>query len=117
MNTVSYLKKLAREAIRTESPCEIGYATYLGNVLRIDALPMDVPLDMVHIPAKMKKIEGKLTCALIEGEGVEIEGSGTVRSIKLTDVPVTITMDMTPGDHVLVMRHAGGQKFTVLDKY
>lgn len=117
MNTVNFMRKLAQEAIRIESPCDIIYATHLGNALRIDALPIDLPLDMVHIPAKMQKIEGKMTCTLTEGEGVEIEGGGSVRSIKLTDVPVTITMEITPGDHVLVARHAGGQKFTVLDKY
>ncbi len=117
MNTISFIKHIAREAIRTESPCDIIYATWLGNALRIDALPIDVPPDMVHIPARMRKIEGKMTCELTEGEGVEIVGSGTVRSIKLTDVPVTIALDITPGDHMLVARHAGGQRFTVLDKY
>ncbi len=117
MNTVSFIKQVAREAIRTESPCDIIYATYLGNALRIDALPIDLPLNMVHIPAKMQKIEGKMTCTLTEGEGVEIEGSGDVRSIKLTDVPVTITLEMKPGDHVLAARHGGGQRFTILDKY
>lgn len=117
MNTINFIKHIAREAIRTESPCDIIYATWLGNALRIDALPIDVPLDMVHIPAKMQEIEGKMTCELIEGEGVEIEGSGTVRSIKLTDVPVTITLEMKPGDHVLAARHSGGQRFSILDKY
>ena len=117
MNTVNFMRKLAQEAIRIESPCDIIYATWLGNTLRIDALPIDLPPQMVHVPVKMKKIEGKMTCELKEGEGVEIEGSGTVRSIKMTDVPVTITMEMTPGDHVLAARHAGGQRFTILDKY
>ncbi|MEA5135272.1 MAG: DUF2577 family protein [Candidatus Fimivivens sp.] len=117
MNTIRLLRQIARDAIRTEGPCDIIYATYLGNALRIDALPLDLPLDMVNIPSKMQKIEGKITCALKEGEGVEIEGSGSVRSIKLTDVPVTITLELKPGDHVLAARHKGGQKFTILDKY
>ena len=117
MNTVNFMRKLAQEAIRIQSPCDIIYATFLGNALRIDALPIDVPLDMVHIPAKMQKIEGKMTCTLTEGGGVEIEGGGDMRSIRLTDVPVTIALEMKPGEHVLAARHNGGQRFTVLDKY
>ncbi|HWP51794.1 MAG TPA: DUF2577 family protein [Clostridia bacterium] len=117
MNTVNLIKQISREAIRTQSPCDIIYATYLGNALRIDALPLDLPLNMVNIPAKMQKIEGKMTCELKEGNGVEIEGSGSVRSIKLTDVPVTITLELMPGDHVIAARHGGGQRFTILDKY
>ena len=118
MNTIQFIQKVAREAVEQAKPCDVIYARWTdNNMMRIDALPVDVPMEMVHIPARMKKIEGKMTCELIEGEGVEIEGSGSVRRIKLTDVPVTITMEMTPGDHLLVARHAGGQKFTVLDKY
>ncbi len=117
MNIIQFIQKVAREAVEQARPCDIIYATKTEDALRIDALPIDVPMDMVHIPTKMKKIEGKMTCELIEGEGVEIEGSGSMRSIKLTDVPVAITMEMTPGDRLLVLRHAGGQRFTVLDKY
>lgn len=115
--TMQLLQKIARDTIRVDRPCDIIYATYLGNALRIDALPLDLPLNMVNIPAKMKKIEGKMTCTLTEGDGVEIEGDGSVRSIKLTDVPVTIAVALQPGDHVLAARHGGGQRFTILDKY
>lgn len=116
MNTIRLLRQIAREAIQTESPCDIIHATYLGDALRIDALPLDLPLDMVNIPPKLQRIEGKMTCTLKEGEGVEIEGSGEVRSIKLTDVPVTITLELKPGDKVIAARHSGGQQFTILDR-
>lgn len=116
MNVIQLLRDISREAIRKDSPCDVVYATYLGNALRIDALPIDVPLDMVDIPFSMQKIEGTISCELNEGEGVEIEGSGNVKKIKLTDVPITITTGLKPGDHVIAARQQGGQKFSIIDK-
>ena len=117
MKAITLLKELSREAIQQRNPCDVIYATYMGNALRIDALPIDVPLDMVNIPPALQKIEGTITCEMTEGEGVEIVSSGDVRSIKLTKVPVTIETGLNPGDHVIAARHQGGQQFSILHKY
>ena len=85
--------------------------------MRIDALPLDLPMDMIEIPPSLQSFEATMSCELTEGQGVEITGSGDVRQIKLTDVPVTVTRGgLKAGDKGSLLRHYGGQKFTVLDK-
>lgn len=40
-----------------------------------------------------------------------------MRKVKLTDAPVTVTRGgLKAGDKVTLLRHEGGQKFTVIEK-
>lgn len=116
MELISAIKDVVHAVLASEPFVEVMYATYTGTALRIDALPLDVPLDMVDIPPSLQTVEATMSCELTEGEGVEITGSGGVTKIKLTNVPVKITRGLKAGDHVTVVRHYGGQKFSILDK-
>lgn len=116
MDLFTAIRDVVHEILRVEPLTRVQYGTFTGTHMRIDALPLDLPMDMIEIPPSLKSFEATMSCELTEGQGVEIEGSGSVRKIKLTDVPVTITRGLKPGDKVTLLRHNGGQKFSVLDK-
>ncbi|WMJ83478.1 DUF2577 family protein [Oscillospiraceae bacterium LTW-04] len=116
MDLFTAIRDVVHEILRVEPLTRVQYGTYTGTVMRIDALPLDIPMDMIEIPPSLQTIEATISCELTEGQGVEITGTGTVRKIKLTDVPVTITRGLKPGDKVTLLRHCGGQRFSVLDK-
>lgn len=91
--------------------------TYTVTAMRIDALPLDTPMDMVDIPGVFRKIEGTMTCTITNGHGAEINSYGDIQSIKLTDVPITIACELTLGDKVAALiQHYGGQRFSLLGK-
>lgn len=116
MDLFTVIQDIVHEVLRVEPLTRVQYGTYTGTHMRIDALPLDLPMDMIEIPPSLKTFEATMSCELTEGQGVEMTGGGDVRKIKLTDVPVTITRGLKPGDKVTLLRHNGGQKFSVLDK-
>lgn len=116
MELISAIKDVVHAVLASEPSVKVMYATYTGSAFRIDALPLDVPIDMVDIPPSLQTVDAKISCELTEGEGVEITGGTGAKKIKLTDVPVKITRELKAGDHVTVVRHYGGQRFSVLDK-
>ncbi len=116
MDMLSVVEDIVHEILRVEPLTRVQYGTFTGTHMRIDALPLDLPMDMIEIPPSLQSFEATMSCALTEGQGVEITGSGSVRKITLTDVPVTLTRGLKPGNKVTLLRHNGGQKFTVLDK-
>lgn len=116
MDLFTAIRDVVQEILRVEPLTRVQYGTYTGTAMRIDALPLDIPMSMIDIPPSLQTVEATMSCTLTEGQGVEITGSGDVRQIKLTDVPVTITRGLKPGDKVTLLRHSGGQRFSVLDK-
>ena len=116
MDLFTAIRDVVHEILRVEPLTRVQYGTYTGSAMRIDALPLDIPMDMIDIPPSLQTFEATMSCELTEGAGVEITGSGTVQKIRLTDVPVTITRGLKPGDKVTLLRHSGGQRFSVLDK-
>ena len=116
MDLFTAIRDVVQEILRVEPLTRVQYGTYTGTAMRLDALPLDIPLNMIDIPPSLQTIEATMSCELTEGQGVEITGSGNVRKIKLTEVPVTLTRGLKPGDKVTLLRHSGGQRFSVLDK-
>lgn len=116
MDLFTAIRDIVHEILRVEPLTRVQYGTFTGTHMRIDALPLDLPMDMIEIPPALQSFEATMSCELTEGQGVEIEGSGSVRKITLTDVPVTLTRGLKPGDKVTLLRHYGGQRFTVLEK-
>lgn len=116
MDLFTAITKIVHEILRVEPLTRVQYGVYTGTGMRIDALPLDIPMSMIDIPLSLQTFEATMSCTLTEGEGVEITGSGDMRQIKLTDVPVTLTRGLKPGDKVTLLRHYGGQRFSVLDK-
>ena len=116
MDLYTAIRDIVHAVLEKQPATRVMYGTYTGSAIRIDALPLDLPMEMIDIPPALQKLEAKLSCTLTEGEGVEITGSGDIRQITLTDVPVTLTRGLAPGDHVTLVRHYGGQRFTVLEK-
>ena len=117
MDMLSVIEDIVYEILQNELRTRVQYGTFTGTHMRIDALPLDVPMDMVEVPPSLQSYEATISCELTEGAGVEIEGSGDMRKVKLTDAPVTVTRGgLKAGDKVTLLRHEGGQKFTVLEK-
>ena len=116
MDTFTAIRDIVHAILEKQPSTRVMYGTYTGSAMRIDALPLDLPMEMIDIPPALQKLEAKMSCTLTEGEGVTISSSGDIRQIILTDVPVTLTRGLEPGDHVTLVRHFGGQRFTVLEK-
>lgn len=117
MDLFTAIRDVVHEILRVEPLTRVQYGTFTGTHMRIDALPLDLPMSFIEIPSALQSFEATISCELTEGDGVEIEGSGSVRKIKLTDAPVTVKRGgLKAGDKVTLLRHSGGQKFTVLDK-
>ncbi len=114
------IKQIVSEYLENEGMTDLVYGTYTGSALRLDGKPLEIPLDMVDIPQHLQKLEAKLSATITEGIEIEPEEGSppltTIKSIKLTDVPVTLQTGLTAGQKVAAVQQRGSQRYSIIDR-
>ena len=103
MDLHSQIKEIAKKEYASENPCDVMYATYLGDSLKLDGKPLAVPLGMVDVPKHLTDYD-------VEVQQVE---NGLLIGERLT---YRIFNALKPGDRVGVVQKFGAQKFLITDR-
>lgn len=90
---------------------ELLYATWLGDRLRIDSLPVDIPAEMVDIDEGLLEHEVCITMQI----PAQITQNGS--DITLENAKATVGGRLKAGDKVYALRHDGGKRFSVIGIY
>jgi len=114
------IKGIVKDYIDNENISDLVYATYTGAGLKIDNKPLPVDMDMVDVPMNLQTVSATINANLTSGFEVVAKDENnrpvTVESIKLTNVPVTITMGLVAGDRVAVVQKKGAQKYAIIGR-
>ena len=99
---------------RANSPrgegCELIYATWLGDRLRVDSLPIDIPAEMVDIDTSL--LEHSVTVS------AEIPAEMTgCEPIALSEQEIKIAARLKAGDKVFAVKKRGGERYAVIGIY
>ncbi|MBP0980682.1 MAG: DUF2577 family protein [Oscillospiraceae bacterium] len=99
---------------RANSPrgegCELIYATWLGDRLRVDSLPIDIPAEMVDIDTSL--LEHSVIVS-IETAAPRTE-CGTI-TIKQQEMKIAARLKA--GDKVFAIKMRGGERYAVIGIY
>lgn len=122
-SAASEIRKIVRDMVNSMDPSDAVYATYLGDCIKVDNKPETVPLDFVDIPDHLKDVEAYLSFTVTDtdtnedGELVLSAGNDPhVSSLTVNKLKVTIERKLEYGDRLTVVKSAGGQRYTVLEK-
>lgn len=114
------IKSIVKDYIDNENISDLVYATYTGAGLKIDNKPLPVDMDMVDVPANLQTFNATMSANLTSGFEIVAKDENnrpvTVESIKLTNVPVTITIGFVAGDRVAVVQKKGAQKYAIIGR-
>ena len=99
---------------RANSPrgdgCELIYATWLGDRLRVDSLPIDIPAEMVDIDTSL--LEHSIFVSM-ETTAPRTE-CGT---ICMKEQEMKIAARLKAGDKVFAIKMRGGERYAVVGIY
>lgn len=90
--------------------CELIYATWLGDRLRVDSLPIDIPAEQVDIDERLLEHSAKISITIPE----ELTGDKTVR---ISEGEVRISAELKAGDRVFALKTQQGDRYAVIGKY
>lgn len=99
---------------RANSPrgegCELIYATWLGDRMRVDSLPIDIPAEMVDIERSL--LEQSVTVS------IEIPAAKTeCGNISVKERQMKIAARLKAGDKVFAIKAPDGERYAVIGIY
>lgn len=89
---------------------ELVYATWLGDRLRVDSLPIDIPAELVDIDSSLLEHSVEVTADI----PAEMTGSGTV---SLNGQEIKLAARLKSGDTVFAVKRRGGERYAVIGIY
>lgn len=101
---------ISRGNSQAEEGCELIYATWLGDRLRVDSLPVDIPAEFVDIDERLLEHSEVVSFVLPD----ELTGHGAVN---VNEREVKIAARLKYGDTVLAIKMRGGQRYAVIGIY
>lgn len=90
--------------------CEPVYATWLGDRLRVDSLPIDIPAEQVDIDESLLERSERISITIPD----ELTGHGNV---EISEGEVRIAARLKAGDRVFAIKTGNGNRYAVIGIY